>query len=1028
MNFNLPFIHTFRLISKLLLVIPLFVLSLQTFGQNLPKCSYITTENGLGFRNVKAISQDGRGLIWIGTSQGLERYDGNGFIKLNNKSSADISFPGESIQGSGLFLLNESTLIILADEKLYKLDICTNKWAQILLPKDLEGKFIRVILAKDKVVYTLVEAESKIYLLKYVEGQFILIQHTKKTKLNGTSISLDSKGNIWWETSLEGLLKINQEGKILSQFKLDSTQWYESKLYNTPVFIDNKDQIFIFPKSVPELWQYFPEENRIEKIMVNLKSSIHFGFQDSYGHDWFSGPTQLIKMEEIDGKLNKIDFTNHIKTGLNFTFINHLFEDKNGILWISTNNGIIKIPIETQLIKNYLKINGIDWGNEMRGIFESNDGSIFTYCENGQQGLYKIESPLNHPKILKISLNGEKEFNVLENAKHFVHYPYNDKVYFLTNHLYSIDLKSFKTRFEEDFIDITGRLNHNPMSLLKDGNLILGWELANVTLYHPISKTKKRLFKPNVIPKNINTECFVEDTQGLIWIGTNAGVYVVNRLGDVVYWFHKDAKPGLNVNHILSICIDHLGNVWLGSFAGGLNYIKIPLGLTAGTKEWINRIKIDYFGKKEGLCNENVTGILEDKQNTIWASTYEGLSRYYPKNKYFQTYNVNDGISADEFNYTSSFKDCNGNLWFGGMNGLNQIDPNQIEINKKKHGLVLLSFLKYNLKTQNQEKYLFIDNFITNPIDISPNDGWFQVNWSLTNYLQTENNSYYTKLEGIDTKWNYNGNSSFIRFHNLPYGGYKLLIKGADSKGNWSSEILSIPLIIHPFFYQTWWFKLLVVIIFLFIVYLIFQYNLNKRLEMERMRTQIASDLHDEVGSMLSGLAMQSELLQLDSNKRDNPRLENISNISRSIIGKMRDLVWSIDSRSDSVKSLIERMKEQASDLFQSKDIAVVFEIGDLPLKKELSVQIRQQLFLIYNEAINNVARHAEADKLVIKMGNYNGKFGLSIKDNGKKNKKLRHTTGLGMSNMEMRAKKLGASINFIQNEGFEVKLEMYKI
>ncbi len=176
---------------------------------------------------------------------------------------------------------------------------------------------------------------------------------------------------------------------------------------------------------------------------------------------------------------------------------------------------------------------------------------------------------------------------------------------------------------------------------------------------------------------------------------------------------------------------------------------------------------------------------------------------------------------------------------------------------------------------------------------------------------------------------------------------------------------------------------------------------------------------------MLSGLSMQAELLEMSASEKDRPRIEHISDISRMAVSKMRDLVWSIDSRRDKVKNLLERMQEQATDLLQPHDISCHFELGELPLEKKLPVDIRQHLFLIFKEALTNITRHSHATEVAVRFGNFNGRFEMSIHDNGNSPQKVKVSTGLGLSNMEMRASKLGAKLAVNRSEGFTIMLTM---
>jgi len=282
-------------------------------------------------------------------------------------------------------------------------------------------------------------------------------------------------------------------------------------------------------------------------------------------------------------------------------------------------------------------------------------------------------------------------------------------------------------------------------------------------------------------------------------------------------------------------------------------------------------------------------------------------------------------------------------------------------------------------------------------------------------------------MDGLDKGWFYAGNQPFAIYRQIPPGTYTFRAKAADSFGTWSENELAITITVLPFFYQTWWFVLLVLAAVAAVIFAISRYRYQRLLEMERMRTRIASDLHDEVGSMLSGLSMQAELLEMDATEKDRPRIEHIGDISRSAVAKMRDLVWSIDSRRDKLKNLLDRMQEQATDLFQNcqPERTCRFELGELPLEKKLAVDIRQHLFLIFKEALNNIIRHSNASEVNVRFGNFNGRFEMSIHDNGDLPQKERVSTGLGLSNMELRAGKIGAILEVERKEGFAIKLTM---
>lgn len=197
---------------------------------------------------------------------------------------------------------------------------------------------------------------------------------------------------------------------------------------------------------------------------------------------------------------------------------------------------------------------------------------------------------------------------------------------------------------------------------------------------------------------------------------------------------------------------------------------------------------------------------------------------------------------------------------------------------------------------------------------------------------------------------------------------------------------------------------------------------------MERMRTKIASDLHDEVGSMLSGLAMQAELMEMNPKQDHSSTLAYLRSTSRDAVSKMRDLVWSIDSRRDLVKNLLDRMREYAEEILPLNEINYEFTLGELDLDKKLTSETRQHLYFIFKEAVNNVAKHSSADHLRIRFGNFGDKFKLEICDNGKLKNSDYHTSGLGISNIRMRAEKLRAKLTINTDQGFCISLTLSRL
>ncbi len=209
------------------------------------------------------------------------------------------------------------------------------------------------------------------------------------------------------------------------------------------------------------------------------------------------------------------------------------------------------------------------------------------------------------------------------------------------------------------------------------------------------------------------------------------------------------------------------------------------------------------------------------------------------------------------------------------------------------------------------------------------------------------------------------------------------------------------------------------------LIYAWFWYRLQQALKIERMRVQISSDLHDDVGTLLAGLAMQSEALELTAQEKDKSKLKRISEISRNAMAHMRDTVWAIDARKDKLENLLDRMREHAEETLTPRDIRFDMQVDNLSLKQNLSTNIRQNLYLIFKEAVTNAAKHTNGDTLTVSLKKSGEGFEMRISDNGQVIEKTYKTTGLGTSNMQMRAEKIDGKLEINRENGFCVTLRM---
>ncbi|AMC10318.1 hypothetical protein Lupro_03190 [Lutibacter profundi] len=986
-------------------------------SQNVPQIETLTTEHGLTFRDVRSIAQDTMGFMWFGTQQGLNQYDGYNFKVYNSNKDNPHFIEEDKITAQIKIEASKNELWYVASEQIFKLNIETDSISSYSEKNGVKGSVLFLYKDVKEQIWIVTDdywkassGKAKQYIQKF-DGKdaFTVFAEEKRGSREFTHIISDNNNNMYWGTILKGVIKYNEDGKQLSERKLVSFIWYGEEMFYAQFYFDKANNQYYFPKGkkINGVLKLNKTTNKFEDFL-DVPLPIYHALEDHQGSFWFAAEEYLYR---VDTEGNVQDFTKDLKKHLDYSKINALFQDSNKLLWVATDNGLFKIRIKKQLFSQLFKTEKEGWGNTFRGIFETKEGSIIAMCESqyklvGMDALGKeFEVPL-HSAINNSAtpIAASRSFTLTKDST---------AVYSVNDNLIKINLDNGLITMFPEFNSRLNITSGNPLIALKDGSLLFGYSLSKLTVFNPESNESRLVFPNLKMEDNISELRFflASKEENIVWVGTqNKGLLKINLKGTIEAIYNTKSVPALSNNTILVLFEDD-NKLWIGTYGGGLDCF-IP-----------SENRIINFNKEQGLSDNNVVGILPYQEDFLWISTYDGLSLFDTKATSFQNFYVEDGLTHNEFNYTSFFKDSKGIYYFGGMNGITKFNPKPILKKVTMPAMRFTNYSKYSSKTNEIFKYE-LEKQKVSVIDISPYDQYFTVSWTMPNFFNISKNQYYTKLEGFEDRWYFQGNSSSIRYNKLPSGEYTLKVRGADSNGNKSSNVLSLPLTVHQIFYKTWWFLGLVFIAIIGFIYSVFNYRLQQLKAMNQLRTKISSDLHDDVGSLLSGLAMQTEMLEMNANEKDRLKLKRISKISRDAIVKMRDLVWSIDNRRERILDLIERMEELADEMLLPKEIVCKINKGNLNHHKKLPIAVKQQLYFIYKEAITNVLRHSNATKVLVSFKNNSGLGYLKIKDNGTESKKD-SKTGMGLENMKMRAEKINAEINFYTINGFTILIKL---
>ncbi|MBI3853324.1 MAG: ATP-binding protein [Verrucomicrobia bacterium] len=511
-----------------------------------------------------------------------------------------------------------------------------------------------------------------------------------------------------------------------------------------------------------------------------------------------------------------------------------------------------------------------------------------------------------------------------------------------------------------------------------------------------------------------------DDSEGNLWIGTVGGG--VNRLRDGQFTAYRQSTNGPPSDSISSLCVDRDGVLWVGTTREGLARFH--------DNKWTR------YSKREGLASNSLAYLLDDAEGNLWIGSYTGLMRV-PRTQLNQfaegltntinsrLYDVADGLPTTECTFGSQPAACrgrDGRLWFPTIKGLVSIDPRRLQPNTNPPPVVIESVL-----VDGEEKN-------TNHLV----SGWLQEltvparNESLDIYYTSLNLAaadaarlkFRLRLEGHETTWTDAGKDRVARYPKLPPGRYLFQVIACNEDGLWNQEGSSLAVIVLPPFWRTWWFlgataAFLLGAVITMVHYLSTQ-KLHRQLEhlrqqeaLEKERARIARDIHDQVGASLTQVSLLGELVESD---KDSPEeveahARQISQTARDTTRALDEIVWTVNPSNDSLDGLITYACKYAQEYLAVAGLSYRLDVPTQLPAALISPEVRHNVFLAFKEAITNVVRHAHASSVLLGLRLEADRFTLEIEDNGRgiagMNEKAAQLRN-GLRNMRKRMEDIG--------------------
>ncbi len=1072
-----------HLLNNLKLMIPSFLGALFFFSDvalsaNSPQQNFafecVTLDQGLSQSTVASILQDKSGYIWFGTIDGLNKYDGYNFTVYRNDPNDSTSIADNWI--TWLCLSEDSTVWIgTLSRGLCKFDSKTKHFSNYRFnPIPIDSPERQRLLAElpftlSYLNYFTISAifedsfgslwigtfGSGLYKFDREREVFIhypfVFDQTNDLAYNIMSITetvQNGTGTLWIGTFGGGLIKFREQQGFMV-FKHDPHR--QNSLINDriiTVFADtlcNEDVLWIgtfgggldkFDVDTGKFIHFTNDPDNPNSICSNYVLSI---LKDRCNELWVG---------TFDAGLNRIELVKdrytcyqHDPKNVNSLGSNEvlsLFEDRSEILWIGTNLGY-----------------GINKFNRRRNNFthyfhDPSDGN--TLSENVVFSLLEDQQGILWIGTFQTGLNRfDRDRNELINYRHDPGNPNSIS----DNHLRAIFEDSqgrlwigtfcgglnYFDRKKNRFI----HYKHNPSnsksissnqvrSIYEDefGNLWIAAFGGGLDKFDPVTGifTHYRHDPDNPNSLSDNQAYYITgDSAGCLWIATFGGGVDLFDI-KTEHFTHLRHNPvdenSIGDDRILTIYLDRYDTnlVWFGSFGRGFNR------LDKRSRQFI------HYTMKDGLPNNVVYSILPDNHGCLWMSTNKGLSKFNPRTETFVNYDLLDGLQSNEFNAGAYYKSrITGEMFFGGVNGLNCIDPDKIDINEQIPSVVITSFKIF----AEEKSHEFGPMTEGREIVLSYKENFFSLEFAVLDYTDVAKNQFAYKLEGVDEDWIFCGNRHYVNYTNLDPGNYIFKVKGSNCDGVWNHEGTSVKLKIKPRFYQTrYWHPTVVgILILLIITYFMIRTKLKIRrsLELERVRMlekeqvqkTIATDFHDELGQKLTRISLFSEIIRGKLAKESVEFIDYINKINKAakeLSSSTRDFIWTLNPGQDSLYDVAIYLKDFGDELFDKT--GVEFRVDGISKNLEsiqLPMEWRRHLILIFKEAMNNVIKHAECKGLILEIKVNHDVVEISLSDNGtgclngKRN-------GQGLHNMKQRAELIHGhlDINFEKGKGTTVR------
>jgi ligand-binding sensor domain-containing protein/signal transduction histidine kinase len=993
--------------QKVLTILSFFLFKIVIAQPQFPSFSYekYSTANGLTDNGGHALLQDSRGFLWGSGSNGLNRFDGKTFKQYNSfgkNGLTDISTTCIAEDSNG-------NIWIGTGNGLNKLDPFTETithYYEGTGPGTIPYRWCNYLYSdKNKDLWLATEKGIALFNPKTNEFQnFPVTVYGADAKINKfiNQVLEDSKGRFWLATTY-GVKLFDRANKTYQSFHFTEPSGQQVK-ENVVIslFEDHKGVIWagtwgggllqydakknIFSKVTLQNYSLPSGQTITDMAELNIGNTIYFLLAISE-HLYF------LQQENNKNYLRPVQLYPHDKTGYapagnNFM---SMFTDRQKNIWVSSTNGLYKMQEEGRALQN-IKV-GNDKNLSIFHVIPGIRSPQDIFYLSSTTGWWKYDAANKSVSVYQLPLNGNQLLQFINawcsdgkgywfsSVKGFGYYDiYNNQV---------TDLSAIIK--EKSGQEATGYI-------AKDGTgkiWVSMWR-SGLLLYDPVEKKYQTVLADSSGPDNIlGRSCTdLQYHDGYIYCCVNYKLYKINA-----------------ADHSYKIILPpaYEEQVDEGKIAPAKMLVtknnRLLFTSSLRIYELLHDSLIDIF-PVTGPGNFFIEYITTDAAGNIWANTSKG---FFKTDASFKKWiNIADAAALAKEDFSEINTSRPGEIIFNGKASISILTDSLLPT-ATAPPVVIISRVKYG------DKQNYLQSLQPVTIRSSYKDG-IEIELSAIDF--TNDSKILYRLEGWDDNWKELA-ATTIRYEQLPPGDYIFKTKALNIEGTESAVTIMNFAIIPPF-YRTWWFISLAVLLITAIIFLFYRYRLRKALEMEKLRTRIATDLHDDIGATLSSISMYSDVVKHEIKEKLphlEPVLSKMGENSRDMVNSISDIVWAINPENDEGSRLVQRMENHARDICAAKNIRLVFEADEKIKNIQLPLEHRKNIYLIFKESLNNALKYAAANSISIFIGIVDNKINLTIADDGKGFNAATVKNGNGLKNLYARATEIHGEIKITAAE-----------